>query len=210
MDLSQEIPVYNFFGEHLSNLKCEFKKSDERFSKENIHQVVKWQLSKRRSGTRGVLTRSFVNGSKKKPWKQKGTGRARAGSSVSPLWVGGGVAHGPTMRSFEVKMPKKMRRLALRDVLQNKLVSKRILIIESFDMVSGKTKDIVSFLVRHSLPFSSLIICSSDRVSLMRASRNIPNLKVLSEAGVNVYDILSKEWIVVEKSVFESFKLSTN
>ncbi len=173
---------------------------------EAIHQVVKWQLGNRRAGTRKVLSRSEVSYSNKKPWRQKGSGRARAGTRSSPVWVGGGVAHGPTPTSFETRANKQVKRAALAGVLSNRIKNSRLLVVESLDWVSGKTKEIDVFLSGVTGSEKCLLVYSSitEHAKLVqRATRNLSEVVSLPVEGVNVYEVLRSRWLIVEKSAVE-------
>jgi large subunit ribosomal protein L4 len=166
-----------------------------------IHQVTSWQRAKARQGTRKAKTKAEVSLSKKKPWKQKGTGRARAGSSTSPLWVGGGVAHGPQPYVFSAKLPKKVRVTALKGALTNKAENDRVVVIDSFSSLTGKTREVVRFLKTAELVGESCLVVAGDNFEMVkRACGNIQKVTVLPPIGVNVYDLLRHKYVVVDKS----------
>jgi large subunit ribosomal protein L4 len=161
-----------------------------------VHGAVRWQRAKKRAGTHDVLTRSEIKGGKKKPFKQKGTGNARAGSSVSPLWVGGAVVHGPTPRSYEFRLSKKMRKGALQSALSAKAGNGEFLVLEGIAGASGKTRDAVSLLKSLGLQGTKVLVVlpneqSIDRENFMRSMRNIKGVTVVPVAGVNVYDLVN-------------------
>lgn len=155
-----------------------------------MHEVVLYQLAKRRSGTAKAKGRSEVAGGGKKPWRQKGTGRARAGTSRSPVWRGGGVIHGPQPRSYDMKVPKKVRRLALKMALSQKLLDRELTIVDQFQFEQIKTRDFVALLNRFELGKTLVVIPSPDE-TVVKSARNIPNVKVLRSEGLNVYDLLN-------------------
>jgi large subunit ribosomal protein L4 len=168
---------------------------------ELLHGTVRWQRAKRRAGTHDVLTRSEMKGGKKKPFKQKGTGRARAGSSVSPIWVGGAVVHGPTPRSYEFRLSKKMRKGALASALAVKSAQEGFVVLESMDGSTGKTKDALALLTRAELVGSKLLVivpneASAERELFARSLRNIEKVNVVPTAGVNVYDLLNSQKVL--------------
>lgn len=178
-----------------------------------VHAVVRWQRAKRRAGTHSTLNRAAIGGSGSKPWKQKGTGRARAGSKRSPLWVGGAVTFGPTPRSYEFKLPRKVKRKALLGVLSDRARSGSIVVVDDLAGMSGRTKDFISVL-------EGLNLCEAGRVKrgpdggkviflysegeemAYRGAKNIEGLNCLRVEGTNVYDLLkSKKILASEKTI---------
>jgi large subunit ribosomal protein L4 len=165
-----------------------------------LHEVVVWQLAKRRQGTHKCKTRSEVARSKSKPWKQKGTGRARAGSRTSPVWVGGGVSHGPSPRSYGGSVPKKVREAALKGALSDKVRQDRVRVIDGFGELSGKTAEVAGILRKLGVYQEPVLVVSAGHnEALRRASRNIPGALVLPVEGLNVYDILRSRHVLIEK-----------
>ena len=173
-----------------------------------IHAAVRNYLANRRQGTSATKTRGNVSGSGKKLWKQKGTGRARIASIRSPLWKGGGNVHGPQPRDWSYKMPKKMRRGALRSALSERLREGNLIVVEDFNFESAKTKGFLS--VMSDLGFNdnkkttkTLIVDSLDNSNLILSSRNVQKTKVTNGYGLNVYDIIYHEKLVISKSAIE-------
>jgi large subunit ribosomal protein L4 len=154
-----------------------------------MHEVVLYQLAKRRAGTVQTKGRSDVAGGGKKPWRQKGTGRARAGTSRSPIWRGGGTIHGPHPRSYEMRVPKKVRRLALKMALSQKLLDRELTVLDKLEMERIKTKDFVAVLSRFDLRKTLVVLPRRDE-TVEKSARNIPNVKILRSEGLNVYDLL--------------------
>lgn len=166
-----------------------------------LHQVTVWQQAKARQGTRKVKRKAEVSCSKKKPWKQKGTGRARAGAANSPLWVGGGVAHGPVPFTYTGKVPRKVRLMALKGALTDKALHERITVVESFDSVSGKTKEIVRLLKAAKVESGSVLVVAGGNIDKVRqACSNLQKVEVLPPIGVNVYDLLKSKYVVVDEA----------
>jgi large subunit ribosomal protein L4 len=163
-----------------------------------MHEVVLYQLAKRRAGTAKVKGRSEVRGGGKKPWRQKGTGRARAGTSRSPIWRGGGTIHGPQPRSYEMKVPKKVRKLAVKMALTQKLLDREFTVLDQFQMQSIKTKDFAALLNRFELGKTLVVIAQPDEI-VEKSARNIPNVKVLRSEGLNVYDLLNYHNLLVTR-----------
>jgi large subunit ribosomal protein L4 len=174
---------------------------------------VKWQLAKRRAGTHKTKTRSEVRGTKKKPYRQKGTGRARHGSVRSPIWVGGGTVFGPQPRDYSYAMPKKARKKALRSALSLRLREQKLVVLEAFPVENGKTRNVVKALGAVGAPqpdSSVLIVDASDNGELVRGTRNLPQSKWLAPEGLNVYDVLNHDTLVLTsasaKQVEESLR----
>lgn len=164
-----------------------------------VHQAVVMQLASQRQGTHASKTRAMVRGGGRKPWKQKGTGRARAGSIRSPLFVGGGVAFGPHPRSYKFSMPRKARRLAIKSALTAKVNDGELLIVESINFAEPKTKDVVNFLGNFEAPAKALIITADNDENVAKSSRNIPGVKAIGTIGLNVFDLLHHDKVLVTK-----------
>jgi large subunit ribosomal protein L4 len=173
-----------------------------------IHSAVRNYLANARQGTSATKTRGDVSGGGKKPWKQKGTGRARVASNRSPLWRGGGRVHGPQPRDWSYKMPKKMRRGALRSALSERLREGNIVIIEDFSIDNPRTKDFVSVLTTlgfagEKKPTKVLIVDSLDNQNLILSSRNVQKTKVTNGYGLNIYDLIYHEKLIISKAALE-------
>ena len=165
-----------------------------------LHQAVVMQLASRRLGTHATKTRAFVRGGGKKPWKQKGTGRARSGSRRSPLWVGGGTVFGPHPRSYSFSMPRKQRRLAIKCALSDKVSQEGgFVVLDALDFEAPKTKEMVKFLKTFEAPKKALIITKDEAENVERSSRNIPGVKAINTSGLNVVDILHHDTVYVTK-----------
>jgi large subunit ribosomal protein L4 len=166
-----------------------------------LHEVVKMQLAGRRAGSASVKNRGDVTGSTRKLFRQKGTGRARRGDIKSPLMRKGGVVFGPKPKSWAFRIPKKVRKLALKMALSSKLQDNRLVVLDQIKLERIKTKDVVAMLTDLALSSTLIVIDQSDEV-LERSSRNLPKVKVLRTEGLNVYDILKHERLVlVEPSI---------
>lgn len=161
-----------------------------------FHQVVRMQLARRRRGTASTKTRGEVSGGGKKPWRQKGTGRARQGSTRSPLWRGGGVALGPKPRDYAYKLPKKVRRAALCSALSLKTQEGLLKVIDRLDLPSPKTKQMVDFLKGVGVAKAAIILLGENNPNVQLAARNLPDVKVLRVEGVNVYDLLAHDYLL--------------
>lgn len=161
-----------------------------------LYYVVNWQLARRRAGTASTKTRAEVSGSGRKPWKQKGSGNARAGSKRSPLWRGGGVAFGPKPRDWSYGLPKKVRRGALLSALSLKHRDGKISVLDSLELPEIKTKLVKGFLDTFGLE-KVLIVIDGDNTNFKRSARNIQGVKVLRSEGINVYDLLKFDTLVL-------------
>ena len=170
-----------------------------------IHEVVKMQLANRRAGTASTKNRSAVRGGGKKPWRQKGTGRARVGTIRSPLWRGGGVVFGPTPRDYGYKVPKKVRKGALRSAVILKAQEEKLIIVDKFELPEAKTREFAKILNDLSVTEGLVVIEGKNEV-LERASRNIPSVKVLRVEGLNVYDIMRYDTLVMTRQAFEKLE----
>ena len=163
-----------------------------------FYEVVKMQMANRRRGTASTKTRSFVRGGGRKPWRQKGTGRARVGTIRSPLWKGGGVVFGPHPRSFAYKIPKKVKKAALKSALSLKFKEESLLVLDMLKLAEIKTKDFVQILKDLELENALFVISEKDEI-VEKSARNIPAIKVLRSDGLNVYDILKYKNLVLTK-----------
>lgn len=170
-----------------------------------LHDVVRMQLANRRSGNSSTKTRTEVAGSGAKPWKQKGTGRARAGSRQSPIWRGGGIAFGPKPRDYSYKLPKKVRRLGLKMALSTRLSEDQLKVVDTLDMTEIKTKDFLGFMNNLEAKNALVIIPDHDE-TIEKSSRNIPKIKVLPVSGLNVYDILLHEKLILVQASLEKLE----
>ena len=190
------VDVINSHGEKVSKVEL----SDELFNvsvkKSVLHEVVTMQLAARRSGTAAVKRRSDIRGSRRKLFRQKGTGRARRGDIKSPLLRGGGVAFGPEPRSYAAKVPKRVKKLALKMALSSKFQDENLVVLDDFQLEQIKTKAFLEIISRLNLGSSLIVTHTKDEI-LERSSRNVPGVKVLRSEGLNVYDILKYEALVL-------------
>jgi large subunit ribosomal protein L4 len=161
-----------------------------------MHQVVVAHLANCRVGTHNTKDRGDVRGGGKKPWRQKHTGRARAGSSRSPIWVGGGVAHGPHPRDYHQKVNKKVRRLALCSALTLKVQEENMLVLERFDVQAPKTKVMLDFLTAIDSGKKPLFVLHETNMAVVKSAANIPGAEVLHVDSINVYDLLNHDRLI--------------
>ena len=198
-----KLNIINLKGEKVEDLKV----NDEIFKANENDVVVKkaldLQLASLRQGTAKTKTRAEVSGGGRKPYKQKGTGNARQGSIRAPHYRGGGVAFGVTPKSYTFKMNKKERVLALRSVLTSKVNAKQLIVVDSLEIDSLKTKDLKNMLNTLKLSGKVLFICGNDAENLYMASRNLENTLVLLANEINVYDILNADVVVVDTAAMK-------
>ena len=165
-----------------------------------LHMAVRAFLANQRQGTQSTLTRSEVSGGGKKPWKQKGTGRARQGSTRSPQWRHGGIALGPKPRTYRVKLNKKVKRLAIQSALSSKVAENEIVVVDAIKMDEFKTKTIVNMLKALNVDGKALIVLDSVDKNVIKSAANIPGVKTAQVNTLNVYDILNYTKFVVVKN----------
>ena len=166
-----------------------------------VFDAIIRQRAGRRQGTSKVKNRSAVRGGGKKPWKQKGTGRARQGSIRSPQWRGGGVVFGPTPRSYAYSMPRKQRRLAIKSVLSQKLIDKDLIVLDQLTMSAPKTKEFKSIL--DDLKVEGKVLVVSEDKNIQYSARNLPNVKVIIANGLNVEDVVNYDKLILTKEAVE-------
>jgi large subunit ribosomal protein L4 len=161
-----------------------------------LHEAVRWQRARQRRGTASTKGRSEVSGGGRKPWRQKGTGRARAGSNRSPLWRHGGISHGPKPRDWSFRFPKALRRDALRTALSTKIAAREVRILEDLTMDRPSTKTFQSLLKGLGITGKVLVVTSQREEAVEKSARNLPRVKVLLAQGVNVSDVLNADAIL--------------
>src|SRR4051812_3313638 len=170
-----------------------------------MHQVVTAQLANRRRGTQSTKTRAEVSGGGAKPWKQKGTGRARAGSSRSPIWSGGGVALGPKPRSYKQRTPKKMIRLALLSALSDRASENKVVVVDGWGFEGPSTKAAKSLLDAIGVSGKVLVVVGYDEVVAAKSFRNLPSVQVILDSELNAYDVLCNDFIVFTPETVPTF-----
>ncbi|MCM3768205.1 MULTISPECIES: 50S ribosomal protein L4 [Bacillaceae] len=168
-----------------------------------LFEAIVMQRASLRQGTHKVKTRSEVAGGGRKPWRQKGTGRARQGSIRSPQWRGGGTVFGPTPRSYSYKMPKKVRRLAIKSALSSKVLEENILVLESLAFEAPKTKDFKAVLNGLSVEKKALIVTADLDENVALSARNIPGVTVVTADGINVLDVVNHDKLIMTKAAVE-------
>jgi large subunit ribosomal protein L4 len=199
------VDVININGSKVSQTELPDAIFDVPVKKAVLHQVVIAQLANRRAGTASIKNRHDVAGSTRKLYKQKGTGRARRGDIKSPLMRGGGVVFGPHPRSYQKKVSKKVRKLALKMALTCKLKESELLVVDQFDFPQIKTKDFVA-AIKTLNSSNALIVTADQNQNLELSSRNVPGVKVMRLEGLNVYDILKYEKLVLLESAIKGIE----
>jgi large subunit ribosomal protein L4 len=194
-----EVEVKNLKNKVVGKLEL----ADEVFAyqakKSLVWEAVRAFQAGRRKGTHSTKNRSAVRGGGQKPWRQKGTGRARVGTIRSPLWAGGGAAHGPSPRDYSQALPKKKRRGAVKLVLSDKLKNNQLQVVDELSLESHKTKDVLSLLNGLKLEGKVLVVDSKENRNLYLGSRNLRSVKMVPAGGVNIYDLLNHETILISK-----------
>lgn len=164
-----------------------------------LHEAVVMQQASLRRGTHATKNRAAVSGGGKKPWRQKGTGRARHGSIRSPLWVGGGVVFGPQPRSYAYKLPKKVRRLAIKSALSSKVLDSQVVVLDELKMDQPKTKEMVQVLKNLGVDRKALIVADQLEDNAVLSARNIPGVKLIPADGLNVLDVLYHDKLILTR-----------
>lgn len=195
-----KVTLYNMTGEAAGEIELNDSVFGVPYNEAVIHQALVRQMSNERLGTHATKTRGLVRGGGKKPWKQKGTGRARVGSIRSPLWVGGGTVFGPQPRSHAKAMPRKARQLAVKSALSEKLRASELTVIDQIELAAPKTKEVVKFLDAFKAEGKALIIADDNAALVARCAANIPGVKAMAPSGLNIYDIIHYTKLFVTKS----------
>jgi len=198
-----KIAIKNLEGKNSGELEVKFALVENGKGTQAVHDTVVAYNAAQRSGTACTKTAGEVQGSNKKPWKQKGTGRARAGSVRSPLWAGGGVVFGPKPRDFTKKLSKKTRALSLRKALSERLKAGDVVVVDDLKLSSPKTKDFVGVISALELKGTTLIVAAADK-NLTLASRNLEAVSLTTGDSLNTYDVLRPDKLLFTKSAFET------
>lgn len=194
-----KVTLYDMSGAQIGELEL----NDSIFGIEPNEAVmadfVKMQLANKRQGSSSTKTRAEVRGGGRKPWRQKGTGRARVGSTRNPVWVGGGVAFGPRPRDYSYRLPKKIRRLALKSAYSTKVKENSIIVVDKLEFAEPKTKDMLKTLDALNITNKTLVVTVDGDVNVTKSARNIPGVKPLRVDYVNVYDLLKYDTLLITK-----------
>ena len=198
-----KISIKDTKGKQQGELEVKFPLIENSKGEQAVHDVVVAYRAAQRSGTACTKTVGEVAGTNKKPWRQKGTGRARAGSFRSPLWPGGGVVFGPKPRDFSKKVNKKTKTLALRKALSERLKAGDVIVVDDLNLAAPKTKEMVTVLKALKLDGTTLIVQSGVNKNVTLASRNVPDLSITTSDKLNTYDVLRPDKLVFTKGAFE-------
>lgn len=198
-----KVALYNQEGTQVGDFELEEKVFGIEPNETVLYEAIIMQRASLRQGTHKVKNRSEVRGGGRKPWRQKGTGRARQGSIRSPQWVGGGVVFGPTPRSYSYKLPKKVRRLALRSALSTKVKNEEIYVLEDLKIEAPKTKEVVKLLNNFEVDGKALIVTAENDENIVRSANNIQGVHVLSVDQINVLDLVKHDKLFITKEAAE-------
>ncbi|WP_027339539.1 50S ribosomal protein L4 [Halonatronum saccharophilum] len=195
-----EITLYNAEGQETGNVSLNENIFDVEVNEHVVHEVVVAQLAAKRVGTAKTKTRGEVSGGGRKPWRQKGTGRARHGSIRSPLWVGGGTTFGPQPRKYKKKVPKKVKKLAIKSALTSKVEENNLVVLDNIDFAEPKTKKMVSLLDKFGVASEKVLIVLDERNdNVYKSARNLQGVRVVTPNRVTVYDLLNSKKVIMTK-----------
>ena len=200
-----KVSVYNIEGKVVGDMELNDAVFGVEVNTHLVHQAVVLQLANKRQGTQSAKTRSEVSGGGRKPWRQKGTGHARQGSTRSPQWTGGGIVFAPKPRDYSFKMNKKEKNLALKSVLTTKVAENKFIVVDGLNVDEIKTKNMVNVLKNLEVK-KALVVTDDDNKNVTLSSRNIPGVKTAFTNTINVYDILKYDKMVVAKDVISKIE----
>lgn len=198
-----KVALYNISGNQIGEVELNENIFGVAVNVEAMHQVVKMLLANRRQGTQSALTRAEVRGGGIKPWRQKGTGRARHGSIRSPQWTHGGIVFAPKPRSYRYTVPKKIKRIAMKSALSSKVNDENIIVIDELNFDAPKTKQVVSMLNNLKVDEKALIVLADKNDNVVKSARNIEGIKTAYVNTLNVYDILNYDKFIITKAAIE-------
>lgn len=198
--------VLNIKGDKVEDMELSDDIFAQDFHEATVHSVVVMQLANKRQGNHSTKTRAEVSGGGRKPWRQKGTGRARVGSSRNPLWRSGGVAFGPKPKDYSYSMPKKARRLAMKSVLSDKLASESLIVLDGLTLASPKTKDMLAILDSLKADKKVLLVTEKVEDSIIRSANNIPKVKTATAGDLNVYDVINADLVIATKDAIKKIE----
>jgi large subunit ribosomal protein L4 len=200
------IPLLDQAGKKVGDQELDPAVFDVQVNVPVMHQVVVAGMATRRAGTHSTKTRAEVSGGGRKPWRQKGTGRARHGSNRSPIWIGGGVAHGPRPREHDLRVPKKMKRLALRSALTDRARQERIKVLDDLSFDEPNTKDALGVLESIEAQGLVLLVLPESQDVVEKSFRNLSHVKVTYPGRLGTYEVLAADWIVLTRPALEAVK----
>ncbi|HBV96165.1 MAG: 50S ribosomal protein L4 [Peptococcaceae bacterium BICA1-7] len=194
-----KVALYNTNGEQVGDIELNDSVFGVAVNQAVLHDAVVAFQANQRQGTHDTKTRAEVSGGGRKPWRQKGTGRARHGSTRSPIWRGGGIVFGPHPRDYSIKLPKKVRRLAMKSALSSKVESGNIVVLDSLNLGQPKTKDMVRILENLKVANKALVVIAGKDTNVVKSARNIPGVKPTAASLLNVYDLLAHQTLVITR-----------
>lgn len=194
-----KVNVYNMLGEQVGDIELKDDIFGIEVNQHVVYEVVKNQLANKRQGTQSVKTRAEVRGGGRKPWRQKGTGRARQGSIRAPHWTGGGVSFAPKPRDYSYSVPKKVKRLAMKSALTSKVDNNEIIVVDELKFDAPKTKEMVNVLDKLNAKKKALIVTAEKDESVVKSANNLPNVQTTIVNNLNVYDILKYDSFIITK-----------
>ncbi|WFD10388.1 50S ribosomal protein L4 [Tepidibacter hydrothermalis] len=198
-----KIDILNINGEKVDELVLSDNVFGAEVNEHVLYEVVKNQLANKRQGTQSAKTRSEVRGGGRKPWRQKGTGRARQGSTRSPQWVGGGIVFAPKPRDYRYTLPKKVRRLAMKCALSSKVQNKEIIVLDALNMEAPKTKEFAKILNNLKVEKKALVVLGENNKNVIKSASNIEGVTTAQVNTINVYDILKHDAFIITKDAVE-------
>jgi large subunit ribosomal protein L4 len=202
-----QVPVHNTAGKTVGQIELREDIFGVPINVPLMHQALVRQQANARLGTHKTKTRGEVSGGGRKPWRQKGTGRARHGSIREPQWRGGGVAHGPRPRSYRQKMPRKMRRLAYKSALSAKVKERQIIVLDDLQMPAPKTREMLSILEALAVDSSALILLPEENFNVEKSANNLPNVKTLRANYLNIRDILGYDYLLISLGALDVIEI---
>lgn len=200
------VSMFNMEGEQVGTLELSEAVFGVPVNEAVLHEVVVMQMANRRRGTAATKTRGEVRGGGRKPWRQKGTGRARAGSSRSPIWRGGGIVFGPHPRDYRYKVPAKVRRLALKSALSAKVAGGDLVVLDQLSFERPRTKDMIQVLEKLSVTGQALVVTAVPNENVHLSARNIPGVKPMEARNMNVYELLKHTKLVITADAVASLE----
>lgn len=198
-----KVALYNVSGSQVGEVELADSVFGIQPNTHVLHSAVLLQQAAERRGTHKTKGRSEVRGGGRKPWKQKGTGRARQGSIRAPQWVGGGTVFGPTPRSYSFKLPRKVRRLAIKSALSSKVIGNEIVVLDQLTLASPKTKEFAAILNNLKVARKALVVTANYEDNVALSGRNIPGVKIVAAEGINVLDVLQYDHLIITKEAVE-------
>lgn len=194
-----KVALYDMNGAQIGELELNDSVFGIKPNKAVMYDFVKMQLANKRVGTSSTRTRAEVSGGGKKPWRQKGTGRARVGSSRNPVWTGGGIAFGPKPRDYSYRLPRRVRRLAMKSALSTKVLDNNIIVVDQFSFDEPKTKQMAATLQALNSSKKTLVVTADGDPNVSKSARNIPGVKSLRVDFINVYDLLKYDTLLITR-----------